>query len=116
MMVEHTNEAGKCRCGGQCWAAWDLDRYGPCAGKMRVSEDYPGEYTHFCEFHGHLDDYRSESKDPREQAMQALADACQYVLDTFARDLEQGYITKDKTFAVEILRPALAKASQFLKP
>jgi len=26
---------------------------------MQVSEDYPGEYTHFCEHHGHFEDMRA---------------------------------------------------------
>lgn len=55
-------------CGEPCWVQ-NVDVYraylGPCEGKISVSEDYPGSYTHFCEKHGHPEDLPEEQKMPR---------------------------------------------------
>jgi hypothetical protein len=57
-------EEEKCSCGAKCWVAERLKdekedekdeiikSYGPCEGKIGVTEDYPGEYLHFCQKHG----------------------------------------------------------------
>ena len=55
---------GVCSCGCRCWVQELKDdddpgeqvRPGPCSGEMRVVEDYPGVYTHFCSGHGHPED------------------------------------------------------------
>lgn len=47
----------KCQCGAYCWAHESDDEFTPCEGSISVSEDYPGEYLHFCDHHGHLDDF-----------------------------------------------------------
>lgn len=44
-----------------------------------------------------------------------LMDNVRIVYDTFKRDLEQGYRTKDKTFAVELLGSALASLSNAVR-
>ena len=49
----------KCSCGALCWAAEDPEK-GPCEGKMNVTEYYPGEYLHFCDKHGAIEDYYRE--------------------------------------------------------
>jgi hypothetical protein len=47
----------KCQCGAYCWAHNHEDYdFGDCGGEMYVSEDYPGEYVHFCDKHGHFED------------------------------------------------------------
>jgi hypothetical protein len=43
---------------------------------------------------------------PRDQNAR-LADAARHVLRVFSKDLEQGYRTKDKEFAVDILSAAI---------
>jgi hypothetical protein len=54
----------KCQCGAKCWVANiledDADRaqeFGPCNGNIQVTEEHPGEYLHFCEKHGTIDDF-----------------------------------------------------------
>jgi hypothetical protein len=45
----------KCGCGERCWA-FGKNPLEPCWGKINVSEDFPGTYTHFCDGHGHYED------------------------------------------------------------
>ena len=46
-----------CSCGALCWKQdCEYNPKEPCWGQISVSEDYPGEYTHYCEGHGHYDD------------------------------------------------------------
>jgi len=44
------------------------------------------------------------------ERMRAVCEAAKYVHDRFKRDLDQGYQTKDKVFAVEVLGRALGEA------
>lgn len=49
----------KCRCGASCWTK-DMpeeDNLGPCSGKILATEVYSGEYEHYCEGHGEMEDY-----------------------------------------------------------
>jgi len=41
-----------CHCGAYCWATHFPEK----GDDINVSEDYPGEYTHFCSKHGHPED------------------------------------------------------------
>ena len=43
----------------------------------------------------------------QEQRIRELENAIKLVIDTFARDEEQGYRSRDKRFAIEILGKAL---------
>ena len=49
-----TGEKFECSCGAECWHLTVDDS--PCSGTMHVSEDYPGQYTHFCTGHKHPED------------------------------------------------------------
>lgn len=52
---EECRDLGKCnRCGSECWHR-RIDS-SPCSGELKVSEDYPDIWTHFCEGHGHPED------------------------------------------------------------
>ena len=53
-----------------------------------------------------LQNYESPIAFDDEKALRVLR-AARFVRDTFARDLEAGYKTRDKTFAVDILGHAL---------
>lgn len=44
-----------------------------------------------------------------EAELSLLRAATKTVHDTFKRDIEQGYVTKDKSYAVEILGMALGR-------
>lgn len=51
----------RCHCGARCSFAESypelLSKY-PCSGAMGCCEEYPGVYIHFCDAHGHPDDWR----------------------------------------------------------
>ena len=46
--------------GGHCWKYMsdDYNVEEHCHGQMNVSEDHPGEYTYFCDGHGHYEDQK----------------------------------------------------------
>lgn len=57
--------------GGHCWKYGNkVDLLGvynpdePCCGHMNVTEDYPGEYTYFCDGHGHFEDDQEYNPSP----------------------------------------------------
>lgn len=47
----------------KCWAC-GLNPNEPCWGEIMISEDYPGEYTYYCEGHGHMDDREPYRRKP----------------------------------------------------
>ena len=52
------------------------------------------------------------SQVPAAQSDGKVRDAAQFVYDAFKRDLEQGYETRDKRFAVDVLGKSLAEFTQ----
>lgn len=67
------HEIPRCQCGAHCWkfGSKEYNPSEPCWGEISVSEDYPGEYTHFCEGHGHPEDnkpYKPRSKEKTNTA------------------------------------------------
>ena len=57
------NKIPRCSCGAYCWKHNDNPNE-PCWGRISVSEEYPGEYTHFCEGHGYPGDNQPYKKCP----------------------------------------------------
>jgi hypothetical protein len=59
-------------------------------------------------------DYHNEIRAERDKLREKLAtamDAMRFVNTTFENDIAQGYVTKDKTFATQILSKTIASIS-----
>lgn len=66
-------------CKQHCWAQ-GKNGAEPCWGRLYVSEDYPGMYTHYCDGHGHPEDRDPYTPEPQKSTQDIPERITEYLM------------------------------------